>query len=257
MNGQKRQLIHPVSGVVAGGIGLAEGVDLAHDDHGAQRHQGHLNPGGKAHAHDLPEEVPVKPQRKGTDGDLGITAVDEDDAKHPGNRLGEDGGQGHAQHAHSGPQHQGKVQDDVQNGRDGQKQQRGAAVAKAAQNAGVEIVADGADESRAHHGEIEPGVLPDGGIHPQHHKQRFDQSHCRQGHRQDREQEGGVNGIHGVPDPLELSRAVELGNHHGAAVGKAGEERGKHKQDRKAHAHGGQSGVSHIAANHEAVHHVV
>ena len=243
--------------VVGGGILLAEGVHLAHDRHGADGHQGHLDARGQADAHDLAEEGLVEPASEGADGDLGIAAVDIEQAEQPGEGLGDDGAQGHAQHAHAAPQHEYQVQHDVHHRRDGQEQQRGPAVAQAAQNAGVQVVADGADEARGHHHQVQPGLGPGVGLHL--HQQQ-DGLHQCQGQGRDGDggdHKGGVDGVHRVPDPVHVPGAVELGDDHGAAVGEAHEQRCEHKDDGIAHAHRRQGGIAGVVAHHPAVHHVV
>ncbi|CDC72375.1 putative uncharacterized protein [Oscillibacter sp. CAG:155] len=254
---QESQLVQTVAHIVPGGKLLAEGVDLTHHHHGPQGHQGHLDACRQSDAHDLAEETAVKAAAEGSDGDLGIAAVDVPEAVEPGKSLGDHRADGHAEHTPAARQHQNQIQRDVQKRRYRQEAQCGAAVAQSPQDTGVEVVADGAHQPCAHHREIEPGVIVGGGVHPQQKENGLHQSHCQQRHRDGADRKSGVDGVHRVPDPVQLPGAVKLGDDHCAAVGKAHEQRREHENHRKADAHGRQGRVAHVLAHHPAVHHVV
>ena len=125
------------------------------------------------------------------------------------------------------------------------------------QDARVQVVADGADEARGHHRQIQKGFGPGVGFHL--HQQQ-DGLHQGQGQGRDGDggdHKGGVDGVHRVPDPVQLPGAVKLGDDHRAAVGEAHEQGCEHEDDGKAHAHRRQGGVAGVVAHHPAVHHVV
>ena len=100
-------------------------------------------------------------------GDLGVFAVDIGHTKEPGKGLGQDGGKSHAEHAHFKHQHEHQVQHNVHHRGDGQEDKRSLAVSKAVQNAGVKVIADGADQAHADHRQIDPGLVVGALIHPQ------------------------------------------------------------------------------------------
>ena len=125
------------------------------------------------------------------------------------------------------------------------------------QNARVQIIADGAYKPRGYHRQIQKGFGP--GVCLYLHQQQ-DRLHQPQGDGCDGDggdHEGGVDGVHRVPDPVHVPGAVELGDDHGAAVGQAHEQGCEHEDDGKAHAHRRQGGVAGVVAHHPAVHHVV
>ena len=78
-------------------------------------------------------------------------AVDIEHAEEPGEGLGDDGAQGHAQNPQAEGQHQRQVQEDVHHRGHRQEQKGAPAVSQAPQDPGVEVVADAADEPGADH----------------------------------------------------------------------------------------------------------
>ena len=77
--------------------------------------------------------------------------VDIDYAEEPGKRLGNDRPQGRPQNPQAEGQHQHQVQNDVHHRGRRQEQQGAPAVPQAPQDAGIEIVANAADEAGADH----------------------------------------------------------------------------------------------------------
>ena len=97
-----------------------------------------------------------------------------------------------------------------------------------------------------------------GGLLHLHETQQGPADDHREGRqRQHSQGDEGVGRVHHVPHPVQLARAVVLGDGHRCAAADAHEEAGEEEDHRVADAHRGQSRLADKTAHHPAVHHVV
>ena len=77
---------------------------------------------------------------EGANANFLVMLVDIKNTEQPGTELSDDGGQGHTYHTPGEHNDKHQIQHDINHTGNGQKQQRGTAVAQSLQNTGIHIV---------------------------------------------------------------------------------------------------------------------
>ncbi len=171
--------------------------------------------------------------------------------------MGDNSSQSHAGHAPAEDGHKQKIQRDIDNAGNGQKQQRGLAVAQPLQNTGVYIIPHVSHHAGEYHHHIDPSHTIGVGGHVHQPQQRPSQQHSRHSQRHGAYQHGVVNGPNGLAQVFPVPSAIKLRNHNSGAGAQPHKQGHQHKNNRKPGAHRRQSRVAHKIAHHNAIHHVI
>lgn len=173
------------------------------------------------------------------------------------NELGDDGGVGHAFHAHAHTHNEGQVQHDVDHRTDDEEVQGPAAVAYRPQDARAHII----EHQAGNAAKIDPQI--DLGLH-EHILGRFhqlqhgggQQNAHRRAHQSD-DQGQGDGGVDCFVDALGILCAKPLGDDDAGAHRNAREKAHQHIDDGGGGAHRSQCLFADIVAHHDGVHRVV
>ena len=218
---------------------------------------GHLHRGGDAHPDDLLEDGDVKPELLQGHPTAVRRPHEQHEHQHRRDALGQDGGVGHARHAHAEDQHEEKVQGDVERGGQNQEVEGALGVAHGPEDACAHVVEHEAEDAGKVDGEIPPrlGEHLGGRLHEGEHIGGHPYAHGREHHaQQQRHHQGGVDRF---LDLVLLFGAVVLGDDHARARGQAHEEADEHVQNGVHRAHGAEGFLAHVVAHHPGVHGVV
>ena len=172
-------------------------------------------------------------------------------------KLGNDGGIGHAFYAHAQHHHKDQIQRGIDNGGENQKVQRAAGIAHGPKNAGTHIVKQQSQQTGKINGQIGMRLREDvlrGGLEPQQ-RVRPQNAQGGKGHGQNKGDADG--GMHGFVQSFVIAAAVALGNDHAGAGGKAGGEAHQHVDDAGCGAYGGQRLLTYKLPHHNGIHRVV
>ena len=232
-------------------------VDVALHEHVGKCGDGHLQRGGDAHSHDLLQHIPMDAQLPQRQLHAAVIAHQHRDGQHSGHRLRDDGGVGHALHAHAEFQHEQQIQRRIHPGGHQQKIEGPPRVAHRPQNTGAHVV-----QQKPH----DPGEV-DGQInrlirrhlrrrfHQLQHQRRHGDTHAGEYHTHDNgEQHGGVDGLVYLLRPVS---AVVLADDHTGTAGHPQKKANKRVDDRRHRSHGGERFIADEVAYHPGVHHVV
>ena len=193
-----------------------------------------------------PGQAQVRPGGQGVDAE-----------PHAGEPLGQHGGPGGPGHAPAQSQHEGQVQDDVEQGRRPQEDQRPHRISHGPQQAGAVVVEEGAADAREDHQQVgghEAAHLaghleqPEDGV-----QQQIDGEIQHQGgaaHQQEGEEDL-------PPHAGGISPAEGEGDRHAAAHGEPQQDGGEEGHEGVGGAHGGQGVGAHIPPHDEGVGDVV
>ena len=180
-----------------------------------------------------------------------------DQAQQAGDRLGNDGGPGHARHTHAEVRHEGDVQHDVQQAGDNQEKQRENAVTQAAQDAGEDVVQRAAQDAQEDDLQVGDSAGGNGFRGLDHGDERGGGQVAHHGHQQARGQGQGDGAAHHLVQGGAILRAEVLGGQDARAGGDAHEQHQQQVKDGACGTHGGQGGIADIPAHDNGVHRVV
>ena len=264
-DGDERIALHAVAGVEGAHRDLAEAVDEALDEHVAQGHDGLLDYGRDAELEADAELLRVEHEFAAPESEDGVAAHHIYYTDRGAGGLGYDRGHGDAHDAPAEADDEPEVEHGVEHGADAEEVHARPAVAHRTEYARYGVVDVLEDEAHGVDGEVLDGVSPAGLVRDTHeaHDQQLGAEAAEDGERGAQaglgyEQRGGR-----PPELMFAPCAVELGDEHASAVGKAQGDGQKEEDERGAAAHGGEHGVRYllrrpaVAADDDAVHRVV
>ena len=254
-HGQKG--IQLVVAVPAGHAGGAEGVDVTLHKHVGEGGQRLLNARGRAHGEHALQFRHADAQVPPADAVGALLPRQGDKHQHRREPLGDDGGQGHAPHAHAEFYHKNDIQYRVGQRGEHQEEQRAAGIPHRAENRAAHVVqkqsGDAAEIQRQVLLRLAEDVL--GGLHHPQHGPNQHKPHRRGRNAQKKSHRHG--GLHSSVQPLFIMCAIALGDQHPRAHRQAVAQGDEHVDDAARGAHGRQGFLTHILPHHHRVHRVV
>ena len=199
----------------------------------------------------------MEPQLPQLQPDAAVVAHQHDHGQYGGYRLSNDGGVGHALHAHAELQHKQQVKRRVHHGGHYQKVEGAAGVAGSLQNAGAHVVQQQAHDAREIDGQVRGLVRRHlrGGLHQVQHQRRHGDARAGENHAQQQRQENG--GVYRLMYLFRPVRTVILADDHAGAAGHSQKEADEGVDNGPHGAHGGERLIADEIAHHPGVHHVV
>jgi len=233
-------------------------VDQALDAHCADGKQHALDAAGKTDPCAFLEDFGVKTDVIGPESGQFELVDDEDDADQERNGLRDDRGPGDARDAPAERDDEHEVEDDIEDRRDGEKNEGRHRVAQPLQDARVQVVpeaADGSDEKDRQVGRRHFHRDARGGIHERQERPREGDTEKGDGNRAD--QGSCIGGIDRAPDLVPAARAQKLGNDDGKTRRQAHEKGNKQEIEDEGAADRRQGLLAHEIADDERVDEIV
>ncbi len=161
---------------------------------------------------------------RSSSGYTAVVAHQHPDGQRGGHRLGDDGGVGHALHAHAEFQHEQQIQHRVHHGGHQQEVEGAAGIAHGAEDAGAHVVEQQSHDAGEVDGQIGRLVRSHlrGGLHQAEHQRRHGDAGGGEHHaHQQRQQHGGVDRL---VDLFLPAGAVILADDHAGTAGQSQEK---------------------------------